>query len=72
MSKKIRLNLDELKVQSFVTTIDPKEQAAIFGALIETGPRTCPITLNGDACVSGLRCTGPSITGGYFGEICVT
>jgi len=32
MSKKVRLNLDELKVQSFVTTIDSKERVALQGA----------------------------------------
>lgn len=50
MSKN-RLNLDDLKVQSFVTTIDPKEQAAMYGR-VETGPRVCPSA----ACDTSATC----------------
>jgi len=53
MPKKIRLNLDELKVQSFVTTLDANEQAAMYGAVV-TGPLVCPTA---GACGSlSLRC----------------
>jgi len=55
MSRKVRLNLDELKVQSFVTTIDPNEQAAMYG-MIETGPRVCPsarCTMTQEECGTG-------------------
>ena len=58
--KKVRLNLDDLKVQSFVTIIDPKEQAAMFGR--DTGPWLCGGPGSGPAtCGTGRRDCG---TGG--------
>jgi len=39
VSNKLRLNLDDLKVQSFVT-MTPAEMATMYGA-VETGPLAC-------------------------------
>ncbi len=47
MSKKIKLSLDDLEIQSFVTSLSPPEGAAVNGGAMSLNPEN---TENYDCC----------------------
>lgn len=46
MSKQMKLNLGELKVTSFLTSLERDQENEIKGGLTETDPRVCTAVTN--------------------------
>lgn len=58
IKKKVKLNLNELKVQSFVTTIEKDKLDQLVGGASRptTLGATCTCSCNGTLCTGGSRC----------------
>jgi hypothetical protein len=56
MSKQMKLNLGELKVTSFLTSLDQEQENEIKGGLTETDPRVCTRVTNCTCLTCGASC----------------
>jgi|GEM_PF-2893025 len=61
MKNKIKLSLDDLQVESFVTTLPDELKNTLFGGTTDTGPPGCCGTGSGVlTCVAAKTCGGSS------------
>lgn len=68
--RKITLDVDKLKVESFETVSEEKERGTVLAYY--SRPTECPQTECGDQCLSGIPNCNPSIawTDGYAVCVC--
>ena len=57
MEKKIRLNVDELAVQSYATHEQPQPRGTVHAHLYWSDPRACPHTQDWHCTVNEMFCT---------------
>ena len=60
MVKKIRLNVDELSVQSYATGEQAQPRGTVHGHLYWTDPRVCPHTGDWHCTENERFCTAPN------------
>ena len=72
MAKKIRLNVDDLAVQSYATGEQPRPRGTVHGHAYWSDPRVCPHTEDWHCTVNEIYCTHPdACRWSYANHTCV-